>query len=101
MCDSGSVVRRRDWHRNHRMYLWIRSGNRHVSPENPREDIRLAGKWESGLKVSGSLNVPKNNRGQEPDFTFLWGLVLLLSREDLQKAVKSAPDVMPIAVSFY
>ena len=59
MCDSGSVVRRRDWHRNHRMYLWIRSGNRHVSPENPREDIRLAGKWESGLKVSGSLNVPK------------------------------------------
>ena len=82
MCDSGGVVRRRDWHRNHRMYLWIRSGNRHVSSENPREDIRLAGKWESGLKVSG-------------------GLVLLLSREDLQKAVKSAPDVMPIAVSFY
>ena len=41
------------------MYLWIRSGNRHVSPENPREDIRLAGKWESGLKVSGSLNVSK------------------------------------------
>ncbi|MFR8539917.1 MAG: hypothetical protein ACLVD8_10860 [Enterocloster sp.] len=57
--DSGGVVRRRDWHRNHRMHLWIRSGNRHVSPENPREDIRLAGKWESGLKVSGSLNVPK------------------------------------------
>lgn len=45
--------------------------------------------------------MPKNNRGQEPDFTFLWGPVLLLSREDLQKAVKSAPDVMPIAVSFY
>ena len=100
MCDSGGVVRRRDWHRNHRMYLWIRSGNRHVSPENPREDIRLAGKWESGLKVSGSLNVPKIIEDKSR-ISLLWGLVLLLSREDLQKAVKSAPDVMPIAVSFY